>query len=151
MRSKLDDIEIKKARVEDLDGVYEIENQSFPFPWKKEIFEDEFKTSISNIYLAKSQQEILGFIIFWIVRGEMHILNIAVHPDQRKNGIGKKLIEFSEKFAKERGVKYCLLEVRESNKTAQKFYEKFSYEFLYKRAKYYEDGEDAIVLQKTLT
>ncbi|MEE9614099.1 MAG: ribosomal protein S18-alanine N-acetyltransferase, partial [Thermodesulfobacteriota bacterium] len=84
--------------------------------------------------------------VFWIVQEEAHILNIAVRPELRGKGIGKKLLEFSLGVMEEAGVVEVLLEVRRSNEAATRMYEDFGFEEIFTRKDYYGD-EDAVVMR----
>ena len=88
-------------------------------------------------------------MIQWLIADEVHIANIAVHPDWRKQGIGKKLMQ--EAIRGTAGVSWIGLEVRRSNRIARKMYEKMGFRKVGTRKKYYaEEGEDAILYMKTI-
>jgi ribosomal-protein-alanine N-acetyltransferase len=134
----------------DLAEVYEIEKASFIDPWSFESFKEELHRKDSKNLVAKIDNKIVGYIIFWLVSDEIHILNIAVHPLYKNQKIGSRLLQYCLEFAKQNNFKYCTLEVRESNLLAQKLYEKFDFKSIYKRKKYYKGPEDAIVMGKKL-
>ncbi len=134
----------------DLAEVYEIEKASFIDPWSYSSFKEELFREDSKNLVAKIDNKIVGYIIFWLVSDEIHILNIAVHPLYKNQKIGSKLLQYCLEFAKQNNFKYCTLEVRESNSAAQKLYEKFDFKYVYKRKKYYKGPEDAIVMGKIL-
>jgi ribosomal-protein-alanine N-acetyltransferase len=90
-----------------------------------------------------------GYMIFWIVHGESHILNIAVAPELRRMGLGKGMLAFAIKLMRERGVAEVFLEVRVSNKASIRLYERFGFEHAYVRPRYY-GNEDALVMRLLL-
>ena len=74
------------------DQIIEIENASFPVPWSAIAFEEEINKSISNLWAMISEQRVLAYICFWMFDREIHILNFAVHPLKRSEGLGKILL-----------------------------------------------------------
>lgn len=133
-------ITIEPLKDEDISEAYEIEKLSFAAPKDESVFKSD-----QNKYLAaKMNRGMVGYIGVEDVAGEKHIINMAVHPDERRMGIGKKLIE---KILDPNVVFY--LEVRVSNIVAQKLYEKYGFNKVGKRKNYYADnGEDALIMRK---
>ncbi len=131
----------------DLDGIVAIENVSFPSPWPKRIFEREIKSSTSYNRVIRMSGIVVGYIVTWTIYDEVHILNVAVHPEFRKSGLGEKLMMDCIVESAEKGLKYAILEVRITNIGAQKLYEKLGFKTIQVRRKYYSDtGEDAYVM-----
>jgi ribosomal-protein-alanine N-acetyltransferase len=81
------------------------------------------------------------------VAGESHILNVAVHPDFRRRGVGAALIGEAVAEARSRDAQLMLLEVRRSNLEARRLYRKFGFEERRLRRNYYGPGEDALVME----
>ena len=132
-------ITIAPMRDRDIPAVVEIERLSFKFPKDESIFrEDEHKYLV-----AKDEDKVVGYIGVEKVLDEVHIINMAVHPDCRGKGIGKRLMQHvlndEEVF---------FLEVRASNETAKKIYEKYGFKVINIRKGYYADGEDAYVMRR---
>jgi len=124
----------------DIQAVVEIENLSFPAP-KNEAF---FKSDRNKYLVAKEGEKVVGYIGTEEISGETHIINMAVHPENRKQGIGKSLLEavLNDKDT-------FFLEVRVSNLPAQKIYEKYGFEKVSVRKNYYEDNsEDAYIMRR---
>ncbi len=142
-------MEIIKAEKRYLDEILDIENESFKHPFKKEniLYELE-ENPFSNFYLAKENDEIVGFIIFWITFENATICQIATKKTFRNMGFATKLIEFSEKLLKEKEVEFYTLEVREGNLAAINLYKKMGFLTITKKDKYYEDGENALYMMK---
>jgi len=139
--------EIESIGPEDLDEIVAIENVSYPSPWPKQIFEREIEAQNSYKRIIRFSGSVVAYIVTWTVHDEVHILNIAVHPDFRKIGLGEMLLRDCLGFSAERGLKLAVLEVRTSNSGAIKLYEKIGFKALRVRKKYYSDtGEDAYVM-----
>ena len=135
----------------DLDEIVAIENVSFPSPWPRRIFEREIEAKNSYKRVIRFSGSVVAYIVTWTIYDEVHILNIAVHPDFRKIGLGEMLIRDCLASSLERGLKLVLLEVRVSNSSAIKLYEKIGFKTLSVRKKYYSDtGEDAYVMMYEL-
>jgi ribosomal-protein-alanine N-acetyltransferase len=134
-----------------LEGVMEIETASFPSPWTKSMFLDELCSPLSFQFVASQGQDrhdfILSYIIFWMFREEVHILNLATHPGFRGFGIARSLLLFALDYSYRRGGILYLLEVRRGNRAALHLYEKVGFASWGVRKKYYADtDEDAIVM-----
>lgn len=71
-------IEISKLTADDLEGIYEVEKDSFPIPWPISSFEDELRNILATYLVAKVENKIVGYIGMWFVMDECHITNIAV-------------------------------------------------------------------------
>ena len=136
----------------DIDEVLEIEKLSFPSPWSRRLFLNELVNPNSHIILAKDDiGAILGFACFWIVVDEAHILNIAVRPIFKRQGIAKRLLAHVMEFAKGRGTNYFALEVRDRNQAAIELYKGFGFRIAGLRKGYYADtGEDAVLMELDL-
>ena len=140
---------IVPARVDDLPDLLAIESASFAQPWSKDSFLSELRKPLPSLYVLRKEipDHILGYICFWLVADEIQMLNLAVHPDHRRQGVGRQLITFLFSQAKEKRISKVLLEVRPSNQDAIALYVSLGFEILYRRPGYYErDGEDALVM-----
>ena len=138
------------ANERDIETIYEIEKSCFSRPWSKVSFYEELKHYYSYLWIAKniSTKEIAGFICFWLIWDEMHILNIAVKPEFQGRGIGSLLLNNAISLALKKGVEWVRLEVRPSNLKAISFYKKFGFKEIGRRRHYYFDtGEDAIIME----
>jgi len=133
----------------DLDEVLEIERQSFPRPWTRAMFESELKNPVSFMTVLKTdsggQSRLAAYIVYWVVHGEAHILNIAVDPAQRRRGSAELLLATALEQMRRNLVFEVFLEVRRSNTAARKLYENFGFVESFVRKNYYGD-EDAIVM-----
>lgn len=141
------DESIREMSLDDLDDVMEIEKKSFASPWTKRFFEEALISPISVNLVMKKGTETLGYIILYSVADEAHILNIAVHPSHRRKGCASNLIQYVLGYFERKGVHEFFLEVREGNLSAIRLYERFGFQKIGKRKKYYaETNEDALVM-----
>ena len=139
-------------RIDDLNMVYNLEVDSYQFPWTKEIIRDCILYNYDS-YTVFFGDKIIGYIISKISYPETHILNLTVNTKFRNNGIGTSLIQFIIDDARIRNSKDIILEVRTSNASAQSLYKKLSFEIIGLRKDYYEckqGREDALVLKLEL-
>ena len=142
-------IQIKDAVDRDLPRILEIERLAFPSPWSLASFERELTLPFSRVMVATPEDgnSILGFLCRWLIADECHVLNIAVHPDSRRMGIGAVLITEAISEARSSGADVVTLEVRRTNLAARQLYRKFDFEERRLRRHYYGPGEDAIIME----
>jgi|SRR5208282_453385 len=147
-------IQIRDASHRDLLRIVEIEQLAFPSPWSLSAFRRELTLPFSRLMVAVSEEDqsapISGFLVRWLVADECHVLNVAVHPDCRRFGIGAELLASAIDEAKEKRAEVVTLEVRRSNLPARCLYRKFDFEERRLRRHYYGPGEDAIVMELRL-
>lgn len=137
-------------RPSDLDGVMAIEEVSFPTPWSREMFLEDFPRDFSDTLVAAGAgDEVFGYAVCWTLAGESHLLNIAVHPARRGRGIGRALLSECIRRAAGAGASRVFLEVRAGNEAAQRLYRSMGFEFRGTRKGYYTDtGEDAVIFDR---
>ncbi|HEY3356751.1 MAG TPA: ribosomal protein S18-alanine N-acetyltransferase [Polyangia bacterium] len=140
--------EILPMRADDLDEVMEIERLSFRAPWSRRVFLEELERDWAHIDLIKERGGgVVAFCNHWLVRDEVHILNLATHPDARRQGHAARLMRHVVEFARTHKCRYLTLEVRRSNHGAIRLYRDFGFRPVGIRPNYYvEDQEDAIVM-----
>ena len=132
---------------DDIDAIMGIEVESFAAPWSRQFFYDALLSPITQGYVVETDGAIIGYIIFYTVTPEAHILNFAVDPRRRRSGCGTRLIDYVLKKSSGEGVNEFFLEVREGNRGAIGLYRKCGFASIGKRKKYYrETNEDAIVM-----
>ncbi len=144
---------IVKAQAKDLPEVHAIEKQSFPDPWSLKLFEELLANPSQALYVAQKENEmkeneVLGYVAFWKILDEGHILNLCVDPQHMKQGIGSQLLQFCLDAYVSQAVTLFSLEVRTSNIAAQRLYQKFGFEIKYIRKNYYPNHEDALIMIK---
>jgi ribosomal-protein-alanine N-acetyltransferase len=142
---------IRDATHRDLPRIVEIERVAFPTPWSLNSFQRELTLPFSRLTVAaigeSESGSISGFLCRWIVADECHVLNIAVHPDYRRAGIGADLLNAAIADAISKKASVVTLEVRRSNLPARCLYRKYEFEERRLRKHYYGPGEDAIVME----
>lgn len=149
---KTNEIIIRRMTEDDIDGVVEVENSSFTIPWSKKAFLDEMGNSLAIYFIALDRDRVVGYCGMWDVSGEGDITNIAVLPEYRGIGIGRKLISSMILEAKRRELYSVTLEVRQSNTVAKNMYKSCGFVSVGTRKKYYADnGEDAIIMTVELS
>jgi ribosomal-protein-alanine N-acetyltransferase len=145
---------IEPAVVErDLDAIADIARVSFDHPWTRAMFAQELATQpLSRSYVFRTADgAIAGFCTSWLIVDELHINSIAVRPDFRGQGIGRRLLAFVLEEARARGARRAMLEVRASNTAAIALYSSFGFTTEAVRKGYYPDPpEDAFVLTRNL-
>jgi ribosomal-protein-alanine N-acetyltransferase len=145
---------IRDANFRDLPRIVEIEQLAFSAPWSIESFKRELILPFSRILVAMAgapDSQPVGFLCRWLVADECHVLNLAVHPKERRGGIGKMLMCEAIGEAKAKHIRFVTLEVRRSNVAARSLYRKLSFVEQCLRPNYYGPGEDAIVMELCLT
>lgn len=148
---KKTDITISFMKKEDLDQVLAIEQASFSMPWSKNLFLSEFRSPlVSTLMVALADgpaRMVVGYIVFWLVEDEMHILNLAVAPAFRRERVARKLVLTALKRAFQKGAQRAFLEVRASNEAARKLYSHLGFTGTSVRRDYYDmPVEDAIIM-----
>ncbi len=141
---------IRRVGIIDIKAVWEIEKLSYASPWSLWCFLAEYANSKSTILVAgpppPETWETWGYIIFWVIADEMHLLNLAVHPVHRRRGISRVLLTTALDQARSQGVEVVWLEVRPSNRAALALYQSFGFNEVGLRSGYYSDnGEDALI------
>jgi ribosomal-protein-alanine N-acetyltransferase len=135
----------------DLDAVLAIERAAFGSPHARRIFSEELDREWAYIDLIGDGEQLIGYCNYWLVRDEVHLLNIATHPVVRRRGFASRLLTHLIGFARARACRYVTLEVRRDNRGAIDLYRRFGFEAVGVRPKYYvEDGEDAVVMLLSL-
>lgn len=102
-------------------------------------------------WAAEAQAGIVGFLVTRIVADELEILNLAVDPHERRRGVGGALLDAAIEQGRRSHVRRAFLEVRESNRGAQRFYERHGFAVFGRRTRYYSDPEeDALLMTRAL-
>lgn len=142
-------IKIHLLEKKDIDEIVQLENICFPEdPWSQLSFETEVENPLSVFVVARDEgtEKIIGYGGIWLMYDVADITNIAVHPDYRGEGIGRKLLQLLIKIAREKRMSAITLEVRESNIPAQRLYESAGFEHCGIRKRYYQGKEDARIM-----
>ena len=138
-------------RPEYMDGIVEIEQVCFTDPWSRAQFAQDLENPLARYWVALDHQKIAGYGGLWQVCGEGQIINIAVRPEYRRQGLGRQIMEQMIAFGRQNGLFEMTLEVRESNLPARALYTACGFIQVGARPGYYADnGEAAILMTKTL-
>lgn len=143
---------VRALRSQDLETVLEIEQASYPFPWTRGIFEECLRAGYACFGL-QLDKALAGYSVYNWGAGESHLLNLCIHPDWRKKGFGKILLEHSISHARSLDCQVMYLEVRPSNVNAAVLYRRRGFEEVGTRPAYYEavsGREDAMVMRLDL-
>lgn len=131
---------------DDIPKIAILEHQCFgAYAWSENLFFDELNDSTKHYFVAKSEDNLLGYVGFAQVLDEAHIMNIAVDASARRCGIGRALLEELTANAKRLGCCATTLEVRTENAPARALYEGFGFRLAGVRPNYYGKGEDACI------
>ncbi|HKW85860.1 MAG TPA: ribosomal protein S18-alanine N-acetyltransferase [Nitrospiraceae bacterium] len=146
---------IERVTPQDVDRLLRIEQNSFSAPWTRKMFEVElngnpfsYLFAARSIYDGHAPGEIVGYICFWVVFDELRVMNLAVEPSVRRQGIASELVQYMLAFGRAQGAARAILEVRASNLAACGLYEQMGFRQTAVRTKYYTNPtEDAILME----
>lgn len=156
----------REATRDDLDDLVHVELLSQGAPWTREVFAREFDLDFSRIWVVQWDPDgtraetkspgppcrLAAYLVFWLVHDEVHILNVVVHPDARRNGLAAGLLDNVIADAQRAERSMLSLEVRVGNAPAQALYRGRGFIQIGQRPNYYADnGEAADVLALLLT
>ena len=129
--------------------VAELEKMCFSDPWSEKSVASELENPLSLWLVATEQDRVLGYVGSQTVLGESDMMNLAVAPAARCQGIGRQLVEALTEALQEKGSHCLTLEVRQSNLPAQKLYGALGFQQVGRRPGYYfNPKEDALILRK---
>ena len=140
---------LRKVSLSDIPQIYSIESVSFKDPYPPSLLETLATLNKDTFIVAEYNKKIVGYVIGvlrWDVIG--HIINIAIHPDFRRKGIGEVLMREVMAALKKKGATMFRLEVRVSNIPAQCLYERLGFQKVGIISNYYSDGEACYVMVK---
>ena len=140
------EIKISQFCEEDIKEISKILQTDFDDFWIENILTSEIKNENTKYIKASIENKIVGFAGILINYDDIHVMNIVVRKDCRNNGIGKILMEALIELAKKENKESLTLEVNEKNIPAIKLYEKFNFEILGIRKKYYNGIDNAIIM-----
>jgi [ribosomal protein S18]-alanine N-acetyltransferase len=140
---------IRRLAYADLPGVLSIERRAFVTPWSMAMFVLELSKSSGVCLAATSGEELRGYLVCSRYAEMWHLMNVAVDPERRREGIATALIKHL--LAEIGGTDKLMLEVRGSNVVAIEMYRGFGFAPVGHRRRYYQDnGEDALVMELEL-
>ena len=133
----------------EIDEMLAVEREAFTNPWTREMYLAECANpDVSHFFLARDLSgRLVGFCAFWRILDELHINNLAVLPDYRRQGIGSALLDRVLAEGQRLGAAHATLEVRQSNDAAVQLYERWGFRVAGVRRHYYtKPDEDALLL-----
>ncbi|SHN52138.1 ribosomal protein S18-alanine N-acetyltransferase [Desulfovibrio litoralis] len=145
-------IQYIKLEKKDISQVCALETLCFPTPWSEEQINSSLNDSFFSMFGAKQNDELLGYIALYhplteFGDNEIEILNLAVKPEYRRQGLGKQLLNIMLQTANKMGIIRAVLEVRKGNISAINLYKSIGFQQVGLRPRYYSNtNEDALIL-----
>ena len=143
-------ISIKQINEKDIDLCYELDLKTISL-WSKKQWANELKKEGINVYGLLFTNFVVGICVFHVVHDEAQINYFVVEQKYRKKGFGSFLMKYLIKQCEKLNINKLLLEVSQSNLTAEKFYSHFDFFTVGIRKNYYQDGSNALLKEKILT
>lgn len=167
--ARADRLLISPMHLNDIPQVLAIDQLSFPQPWSEQSYRFELQENgrahfivahpaeallgpawLDRLLGRGPRRQVVGYAGLWVVADEGHINTLAVHPEWRRRNIGERLLQAALDIALALNAASATLEVRVSNLAAQRLYLKFGFVEVGRRKRYYRDGEDALLMTRTL-
>lgn len=143
-------LEIYNMTDYDLSLIKNILIDDFDDFWTYDVLQEELNNPNSEYFVAKLENNILGFAGIWKAVDDVHITDIVVKKSNRQTGIGSKLLEKLIQTAKSQNFNLITLEVNEHNQPAINLYLKYGFKNVGFRKKYYNNKDNAIIMTKEL-
>ena len=141
---------ISEMNLQDLEDIKDCLLTDFDDFWSYNILKQELENDKSKYFVAKQENEIVGFAGVMLIIDEVNIMNIVVRKNKRKLGIGSLLLNEIIRFSKIHSAASITLEVNEKNIPAIKLYEKYGFKQVGLRKKYYNNEDNAILMDLVL-
>lgn len=142
-------MEIRKMTAGEVSQVAELEKLCFTLPWSEKSVAGELENPLALWLVAMEGDSLAGYVGSQTVMDETDMMNLAVAPQFRRQGVGEALVSALVASLKERGSRCLTLEVRDSNEAARALYAKLGFVEIGRRRGYYRDPrEDALILRK---
>ena len=143
-------ISIRQIYENDIDLCYELDSNTISL-WSKKQWANEFKKEGTIIFGLLITNLVIGICVFQVVLDEAQINYFVINKKFRKKGFGSYLMSYLIKKSVKLNIKKLLLEVSQSNETAERFYSRFDFSTVGIRKNYYKDGSHALLKEKKLT
>ena len=146
-------VQIVPMNGDHLDEVAELERVCFPDPWSRNMLKEELENDLAAFLVAlDAKGAVAGYAGLQVVLDEGYILNVAVRPDCRRQGVAGQLLQVFLDFARGNRLAFLTLEVRASNYPAIALYGSRGFRGVGRRKNYYEHPkEDAVIMTLDLT
>ena len=140
---------IIKMTSEHVPQIAYLETVCFHDPWSEKSIASELENALSLWLVAVEGDDVIGYVGSQTVLGWSDMMNVAVHPDHRRKGVGEALVVALEEALKAQESTCLTLEVRASNDPAKALYEKLGFSEVGRRKNYYRNPkEDALIMRK---
>jgi len=134
-----------------LDEIMKIEAEAFTLPWSRQSYEEVIALDTVEMWVAKSEDEVVGYMLLQRIYEDMELHSFAVKSSWRKRGIGRKMLNKMVELGRGYGVKRVYLLVRSYNLPAKSLYESLGFKAIGVRKNYYQDdGADALVMRMNI-
>ncbi|HEY7345539.1 MAG TPA: ribosomal protein S18-alanine N-acetyltransferase [Gaiella sp.] len=142
------ELELRRLELGDLDAIERIERASYPTPWSRSMFASELaKPSSLSFGAVDETGTLVGYLVLSRYVDAWHVMNVAVAPERRRQGIASALLHRLLELTKDDALRGYTLEVRISNLGAIRLYERFGFRRKGIRRGYYTDNrEDALIM-----
>ncbi len=137
---------ISEMNLLDLENIKDCLLTDFDNFWSYNILKQELENGKSKYFVAKQENEIVGFAGILLIIDQVNIMNIVVKKDKRNFGIGSSLLEEIIRYSKIHNATSITLEVNEKNIPAIKLYKKYGFKQVGLRRKYYNNEDNAILM-----
>ncbi len=142
---------IRKCRYEDILRIAELEKLGFKGEgWSFGTLATSFENQSYSMLVAEEDGEIIGYGCISVACESCDLENVLVAEEYRRGGVGRRIVKELVSEAKRRGAENIFLEVRVSNAAAMSLYLSCGFAGVYARSRYYGDGEDCLVMKKSL-
>lgn len=132
---------------DDINGIVKIEQAAFLTPWSRETFVAEMDNPMARYLVLEEKHQLIGYAGMWIILDEAHVMNVAVLPHYRGQGLGRQLMTSLKECAHKEGANSMTLEVRVHNVKARNLYASLGFVASGVRPGYYTDTkEDALIM-----
>jgi [ribosomal protein S18]-alanine N-acetyltransferase len=145
------EVTLRPATLDDMPRIIAIDQASFTQPWSRKSFEDALASESGVSLVAENNGALCGYGMAWVAGDEGEIATLAVDATTRGRGIGKRLLNTLIVECAARGARQIFLEVRPSNATARRLYERLGFVEVGLRPQYYADDEAAIIMKKVVS
>lgn len=146
MTSPSQTFSLRPATSDDIPAILDMERRVHIAPWGEENFKFELTKPYSQFLVMtddETDEQVAGYIIYWVLFDECQILNVVVDNPYRGLGMAKKMIRQAAQSALQKGIKKINLEVRKSNLAAIQLYQGQRFTITQVRRNFYSNGEDA--------
>jgi len=150
-KQMLQEITFRQIKEDDIPKIIAIEKETFSDAWTAQSLCETCRQEQAFISVADAKGEVLGYCIIYHVLDEGEMVRIAVDKQFRHEGLGQALLNYTSEVCREKGVCKILLEVRESNASARRFYTHYGFKEDGIRKNFYDNPkENAVLMSKSL-